>query len=231
MKISRKGRDRSEEDIIKLVDRVRNSKCEFAFERIQLYLQQYVTLFSRRYRIPGCDQDEIEQECLFALRYKAIEDFDSERGKFKSFAILCIKRHLFSLIKGNNQQKRKVLNESLSLDQDRSEDNDSLSLSNLVTKDALTVDEELERFETFNAEQQYLLSHLSELEQEVFKSYLQQNSYKEMVDELKYIFPNKKITKKTIDNALVRLKQKAQDPRFDTSQKRRRSKNGEEEDG
>lgn len=210
MRISRKGRDRSEADIIKLVNRVRDLKCEFAFQRIKLYLQQYITLFGRRYKIPGCDHDEIEQECLFALRYKAIEDFDSSRGKFKSFAILCIKRHLFSIIKGNNQQKRRALNESLSLDQDRSDDGDSLSLSGLLFKDELTVDECFERKETFLSDKKKLLECLSELEQEVLKLYLQQNSYEEIVTELRIIFPGRRIGLKTVDNGLYRIKLKAQ---------------------
>ena len=112
------------------------------------------------------------------------------------------------------------MNESLSLDQDRSEDGDSLSLSSLITRDELSVDEALEKMETFKVEQQHLLSRLSELEQEVFKLYLQQNSYEEMVDELKVIFPFKKITKKTVDNALVRLKMKAQGPQVEVIHKR-----------
>ncbi len=168
-------------------------------------------MFGRKYKIAGHDADEIEQECLFALRYKAIEDFDPRRGKFRAFAILCIKRHLFSLIKGNNQQKRRVLNQSLSLDEDRSEGGENLSLASLIAEDALTADEEMEREENHQLKQDKLLDKLSKLEQEVLKLYLQQFHYDEIVEKLEKLFPDKRISKKTVDNSLQRIRSKAQD--------------------
>ncbi len=202
--------EQNEEQIAGLVHLVREDDCESSFCELRAYLSSYISLFERRYKIPGCDADEIEQECLYALRYKAIEDFNPSRGKFRSFAILCMKRHLFSIIKGSNQQKRRVLNESLSLDEDRSE-GDHLSLSNLITKGSeISVVERLEKEELTTATKTRLLSKLSRLEQEVFKLYIQQYPYDEIAQELERIFPNKRFSKKSVDNALVRLRLKAQ---------------------
>ncbi len=205
-----RGKAITEDQIAALVDYIRESDCESAFIEIQMYLGYYIKLFGRKYRIPGCDSDEIEQECLFALRYKAIEDFNPERGKFRSFAILCIKRHLFSLIKGNNQLKRKVLNSSLSLDEDRSENGEHLTLVNLITEDRPSVEDQLVKDESKKIHEARLLSKLSKLEQEVFKLYIQQLHYDEIVVELRKVFPGKKMTRKTVDNALQRLRSKAQ---------------------
>jgi RNA polymerase sporulation-specific sigma factor len=181
---------------------VREFESQSAFNAIEDYLASALSHFESKYRIPGCDGDEIYQECLCALRYKAIEDFNPTRGKFKSFAVLCIKRHLFSLIKGNKQHKRRVLNESLSLDEDRSDSGDNLSLANLITKEGFTVDEAFERNEVFVTRRCHLLSRLSRLEQEVFKYYLLQHSYEEIVSALRSVFPDKKrISKKTVDNS------------------------------
>ena len=204
-----RGKTRLEPEVITLVYLARNED-EIAFAELQSYLYQYIKLFGRKYRIPGCDADEIEQEALYALRYKAIEDFDPERGKFRSFAILCIKRHLFSLIKANNQQKRIVLNQSLSLDEDRSEDGESLSLASLVPEDGPTADEEFERDENHKIKQDRLFEKLSLFEREVLKLYLRQFHYDEIVDELCKIFPGKKVTKKSVDNGLQRVRMKAQ---------------------
>ncbi|KKL88893.1 hypothetical protein LCGC14_1920170, partial [marine sediment metagenome] len=173
-----------------------------------------IKLFGRRYRIPGCDADEIEQECLYALRYKAIEDFDGTRGKFRSFAILCIKRHLFSLIKSSKQQKRRVQNESLSLDESRS-DEEGLNLGSLISRSGPTEVEFLEKEEDHLLKRDKLISRLSRLEQEVLKLYLAQNRYDEMVEKLKVInakdkFTDRKINKKSVDNALQRARSKAQ---------------------
>jgi len=209
MTIPRNEGDQTDEPkVVALVYQVRNMDCEHAFEKLREYLSSYIGLFEHKYKIPGCDTDEIEQECLYALRFKAIEDFNPIRGKFRSFAILCMKRHLFSIIKASSQQKRRVLNESLSLDEDRSEGN-HLSLNSLITKDTLSAVDKLEKAEIISLMKQRLLSKLSRLEQEVFKLYIRQFSYEEMVEQLKQIFPNKRWSKKSCDNALVRVRAKS----------------------
>ncbi len=210
MSIPQNEGDQTEEKIVMLVATVRQTDCENAFGELREYLSSYISLFEHKYRIPGCDADEIGQECLFALRFKAIEDFNPVRGKFRSFAILCMKRHLFSIIKASTQQKRRVLNESLSLDADRSE-GDDLSLANLITKDKLSTVEKLEKAELNAVTKQRLLSKLSRLEQEVFKLYIQQYPYDEIAEALEKIFPAKKFSKKSVDNALVRCRSKAQE--------------------
>jgi len=121
-----------------------------------------------------------------------------------------MKRHLFSIIKASSQQKRRVLNESLSLDADRSEGGE-LSLSNLITKDTMSMVEKLEKAEVTTITKQRLLSKLSRLEQEVFKMYIQQYPYDEIAEALEKIFPSKKFSKKSVDNALVRCRFKAQE--------------------
>ena len=208
MSIPHNEGDQTEEKIITLVASVRQYDCGNAFGELREYLSSYISLFEHKYRIPGCDADEIAQECLFALRFKAIEDFDPVRGKFRSFAILCMKRHLFSIIKASSQQKRRVLNESLSLDADRSEGGE-LSLTNLITKDTMSIVEKLEKAEVTTITKQRLLSKLSRLEQEVFKMYIQQYPYDEIAEALEKIFPRKKFSKKSVDNALVRCRFKA----------------------
>lgn len=203
---------KSEQDVVNLVNRVRDYDCAMSFDILKEYLNSYIINFGKKYRIPGCDVNEVLQECLIALKFKAIEDFNPNRGKFKSFAVLCIKRHLFSLIKGNNQHKRRVLNESLSLDEERSDDNgEKLSLASIVATKCLTSYEETSKSELFYIRLSRLMSNLSKLEQEVLKLYLEQNSYGEIVSQLKDVFPQKQVKRKAIDNALVRVRKKAQD--------------------
>lgn len=199
-----------DEEIIILVNNVRKTQCPQSFIIIKEHLESYIKMFGKKYRIPGCDSDEIEQECLVALRFKAIEDFNPERGKFKTFAILCIKRHLYSLIKGNNQLKRRVLNTSISLNQDRIEEGESVSLASLIMENGIGAVEQLLKNESSDCMTKQLYSKLSKLEQEVFKLYLQQLHYNEIEAELKKIFPDKKLDKKAVDNSLVRIRNKAQ---------------------
>lgn len=209
--VADKKKSNEELKLTNLVVKVRDYQDESAFVELQTHVEFYVKLFGNKYRIPGCDSDEIEQECWIALRTKAIEDFNPQRGKFKSFAILCIRRHLFSIIKGNNQHKRRVLNESLSLDEDRSDEGENLSLASLIVKEEPAADEAVANEETFLVQQRRLVQRLSKLEKEVFKFYLQQMHYDEIVDELNRVLPGKNVNKKTVDNALQRLRSKAQD--------------------
>ncbi len=202
-----------EKKIVVLVNAVRKTQNDSAFEQIAEYLNFYVKLFGVKYKIPGCDSHEIEQECLFALRYKAIEDFNPARGKFRSFAILCIRRHLFSIIKANKQQKRRVLNESLSLDEDHSDDGENLALINLVVKESNPADLDIVREESNKFKKNKLFSRLSKLEKEIVVLYMQQYHYDEIVDELNKSFPNRQrpLDKRTVDNALQRVRKKAKD--------------------
>jgi len=121
-----------------------------------------------------------------------------------------MKRHLFSIIKGSNQQKRRVLNESVSLDQDRS-GGDNLSLNTLVTKGEKSSSESLEKGETLSILKGKLFAKLSKLEQKVLELYLQQRPYEEIAVLLSTTHPKKKYTKKSVDNALVRARTKAQE--------------------
>jgi len=199
----------SEEQIAKLVKHVRDTHDEKSFVKIKEYLNYYVKLFGKKYKIAGHDSDEIEQECVIALRFKAVEDFDPSRGKFRSFAILCIKRHLFSIIKGNHQQKRRVLNQSLSLDEDRSEDGESMSLASLIAEDGYTADRLYARNEALQQLTEKLVAELSVLEKAVFMLYLQQYHYDEMAEKLQEMFPNENYSKKSVDNSLVRIRNKS----------------------
>lgn len=213
MSLSKKKRERikistAEQHINRLVLSVRDNDNEQAFKKLKDYLDFYIKFFGYKYKIPGCDSEEIEQECLVALRYKAIDDFNPARGKFRSFAILCIRRHLFSLIKSGTQQKRRVLNESLSLNEDHSDGGDNLSLINLVVKEEKSADEEVINQENKSNQCNKLLAKLSKLEKEVFLLYIQQYHYEEIAFEVKKLL-KKKITKKTVDNALCRIKLKA----------------------
>ena len=145
---------------------------------------------------------------------KLFPSHDPDRGRFRSFAILCMERHLFSIIKASTQQKRLALNQSLSLNEDRSE-GDNLSLNTLVTKDEKTAVDKLQKEEAIEVAKSKLLAKLSKLEKEVFNLYIKQNSYAEIVEGLREIFPGKKLSRKAVDNSLLRVRSKARELLFE----------------
>ena len=203
------------------VDRVRESKNEveinIAFNLICEKLDSKIRKLAGRYRIPGYDFYDVFQECLMALRYKAIKDYDIERGKdpekpakFDHFAMLCIRRHLATTLKTSKQNRHRAISEAKSLDLDRSTDNEELALINIVCStegDILSKVQDREQFKTLTNK---LLSKLSEFEKQVFYLYARQYTYEQVSEYINNYCPHKDdVNIKGIDNALSRIKNKA----------------------
>jgi RNA polymerase sporulation-specific sigma factor len=192
-----------------LVKKVKDFNCEKSFDIIRSILEVPIKSLSRKYIIQNYDHEDIEQECLLALRDKVIEDFNPSKGSFKSFAVLCIKRHLLSIIKKNNQQKRKVALQCISLDQDRTDDHgEHLTLAALVADKHMTGDEQFAHDEILDMQVEKLRESLSDLERDVFDLYIQRFRYNEIVEMLMEKYPDQ-ISKKAVDNASTRARTKA----------------------
>ena len=196
-------------------DKRRNS----AYNEIETRIKSKIYFIVRQFYIPGCAPDDIFQEALYALRYKAIPDYDGSRGRgdsiypFDKFAALCIRRHLSTLLKSKFQDKRKALSTSLSLDQDRNTvSEDDLHLSDILPRTEGTIEELIEGKEYYRNLFKRLYSELSIFEQRVFKLYAKKYSYEEISFIINKYYKKKKIRKKidikSIDNCLSRVKQK-----------------------
>lgn len=209
-----------------LVDIVRSScrsrKKNLAYNEIEKRIKSKIFFIVKQFYIPGCNYDDILQEALVALRYKAIPDYDGSRGRgdtiypFDKFAVLCIRRHLSTLLKSSFQNKRKALNTSLSLDQDRNtETDDGLYLSDIIPRTEGSIVSELGEKEYYRKLFNGLYFELSVLEKRVFKLYSRRYSYGEISIIINRYYRKNKIKKKTniksIDNALSRIKAKARE--------------------
>lgn len=210
---------------IELVEQVRKSrssrKVNDAFDEIVTLLNTKLRQISYRFKIPGHSNDDVYQEALFALRYKAIKDYDPSRSDrqdispFDKFAILCIRRHLSTKLKASYQNKQKVWITSISLDQDRStgSSDDSLAIIDIVTYSEESVLDDLDVKEYKKSIVQKLYSKLSEFEKHVFLLYCQRHSYSEISKRINAQIEDKseKVNVKSIDNALSRIKLKARE--------------------
>jgi len=219
---------------IKLIDIIRESrnkqKVNFAFEQIVNMLEYKIQQISRKFNIPGLEHKDVYQEALYALRYKAIKDYDPDRSSlreispFDKFAILCIRRHLSTKLKASYQNKSRVLNMSISIDQDRSnhgdnDSEDSIFLSDILVQKHKHLNSD-SVFELLNKQEYYknlfskLISKLSVFEKEVFILYCYRYSYEEIAEKInerrkpQEREPLKKMVK-SIDNAISRLKTKS----------------------
>ena len=162
------------------------------------------------YFLQGGDNEDLFQEGLVGL-FKAIRDFKEENGEFDVFSKICIDRQLISAIKTSTRKKHAPLNEMISLDRSLPE-NDNLSMMDIfgarddvqysIDMDSISPEEQLVLKETYDNQKKLLTESLSEKEKIIYDLYLENKSYKEIMQDLNVTNP------KMIDNAIQRVKRK-----------------------
>ncbi len=200
----------------------RNKRKNYAYNEIEKRIKFKILYIIRQFYIPGLNFDDILQEALYALRFKAIPDYDGSKGSgdlpypFDKFAMLCIRRHLSTILKSSFQYKKKALNTSLSLDQDRgSYEDENLYLSDILPKTDTTIIDLIGEREYYKTLFNNLYCKLSKLEKSVFILYTYRFSYDEITLKINKVYKKKNTKKrvnvKSIDNALSRIKAKAKE--------------------
>ena len=90
-----------EDDIINMAQSGNDEAMTFLMEKYKSLVRQK----TRTFFLTGGDKDDLIQEGMIGL-YKAICDYIPEReASFKTFAELCISRHVYSAIKISNRMK------------------------------------------------------------------------------------------------------------------------------
>lgn len=186
--------------------------CE-DFNRIHLYMHGYLlnVVLKQFPYIKGYETVDIYQESLIAVRFKAIPNFNCDKGmSFLNFSKMCIRRHLITILNASkNRLKDQAMNQAISLDGKVDEnDSNSTTMSNLVS-DSSNVDEMIDRKEAYSVTLVTLKEYLSDFERDVLDFWLETNSYKEIAKELSKRH-NKRVLPKAIDNALLRIRKKAE---------------------
>ena len=160
-------------------------------ELLNLY-KPLVSKISRRYFLISGGDDDLIQEGMIGL-YKAIKNFDETKdASFKTFATLCITRQINSLIRREHSQKNDIFLDLFGSD----------IIENL---DIPTNRENPEQNAISNQNLEYIKSQikllLSDFEERVLSLYLDGYSYSQIADECG-------VSKKSVDNALARLRLK-----------------------
>jgi len=218
-----KGKIYEDMDYVQLINTYKGSTDPSSrnsiFLEIERRMKDRIRYTMSRYNIPGSRREDIYQECLYALVFKAIKDYDPERGNgtgpfpFEVFADLCIVRHLSTKSKSNYQKKNKVWMSTVSLDQSRGDvGDDNLFLVDIIPETEGNLLEEISKNDYAKTVLKKIYEKLSPFEQKVFLLFLQKNSYSEICDKLykKLLdIKQRKRAVKSIDNAIMRIKTKA----------------------
>ena len=202
----------------KLSELVRKAKDgdQDAFQQVVKALHAFLMHLSNRkfYRIPGHGSDDIYQEGLYALSTKAIPDYQEGKGAFLSFAKLCIRRHIITVLKSSNNGKNRILNGSISLDATARDDKDDgpVSVAGIIPAQGEHVLDALMRKESHKNLKAMLMARLTPLETTIISYYLKNMSYHDIVSSINRRRQKKnRVDTKVCDNALVRIRKKSAD--------------------
>ena len=154
----------------------------------------------------GGENEALIQEGMIGL-IKAVRDFDvTQKTSFSSFAELCVSRQMYSAIEASNRKKHLPLNSYVSLYEDSEEVGEGRSLPLIDTiESSKENDPEVLYFgkEYTEAFAEQLKELLSPLENHVLYLHLMGTDYRTIAELLGK-------SPKSVDNALQRIKTKAQ---------------------
>ena len=154
----------------------------------------------------GGENEDLIQEGMIGL-IKAVRDFDeAQKTSFSSFAELCVSRQMYSAIEASNRKKHLPLNSYVSLYKDSEQEGEGRSLPLIDTiESSKENDPEVLYFgkEYTEAFAEQLKELLSPLENHVLYLHLMGTDYRTIAELLGK-------SPKSVDNALQRIKTKAQ---------------------
>ena len=154
----------------------------------------------------GGENEDLIQEGMIGL-IKAVRDFDvTQKTSFSSFAELCVSRQMYSAIEASNRKKHLPLNSYVSLYEDSEQVGEGRSLPLIDTLESSKEnDPEVLYFgkEYTEAFAEQLKELLSPLENHVLYLHLMGTDYRTIAELLGK-------SPKSVDNALQRIKTKAQ---------------------
>ncbi len=162
------------------------------YELLAVIIERYypvIVYYTEKYCPADYSEDAI-QEALIAL-YSAVKDFDSQKASFSTFASLCIKRSLISVLKSRNRKK--------SIPDELMSSIDELQIIDSNTPEKIFIDRE-----DYKSLTDSIKLELSSLEYKVLQLYLSGEKYCDIAIKLN-------ISEKAVDNSLSRIRKKLKD--------------------
>lgn len=187
----------SEEEIVYLA----KNGDDLATEYIVKKYMDFVRIKFKSYFLAGADHDDVLQEGMIGL-YKAIRDFDKEKKvMFRTFAELCITRHIITAVKSSTRKKHLPLNGYVSLDKPETDYTYFESTNFWREQESLDPEQIMIEKENVNGMKGKINKNLSPFEAQVLMYYLNGYSYVKIAELLDK-------EPKSVDNALQRIKKK-----------------------
>ena len=170
-----------------------------AEEALVIRYNRLVRICARPFFLVGGDSEDLIQEGMVGL-LKAIRNYDgSKDASFRTFAEICIRSRLYSVLRSQNLNKHAALNHSIALEapfvDSHSYTAGSLDISQTNPEDLMILQE------NFREMWKRVRSQLSEFEAKILGFYLAGLSYQEIAVEVCK-------SPKSVDNAVQRIRRK-----------------------
>lgn len=176
---------------------------ELALNHMLNRYKRFVRAKTRQYFIAGADDDDLQQEGQIGL-YKAVRDFNGDKGCFKGFAELCVTRQVITAIKAATRQKHTPLNHGVSINKPVYDEDTDRTMLELIGMDKNLDPAEIFLKQEYSADiQRRIQENMSSMESQVLSLYMEGRTYQDIASLL-----NKRV--KSIDNSLQRIKRKIQ---------------------
>lgn len=143
----------------------------------------------------GLEKSDLIQEGMIGLNHAMERYREQSNVLFYTYAKKCIERKIISVVISSNRNKNKILNESISYDDDEN------SLIKFIKSETPSPEEEIVNLEIEETLLQKIKSNLTSFEEEVFSLFVVGFKYKEIAEMLDK-------DQKSIDNAIQRIKNK-----------------------
>ncbi len=158
-----------------------------------------VRICARPFFLVGGDSEDLIQEGMLGL-LKAIRNYDASRdASFRTFAEICIRSRLYSILRSQNRNKHAALNHSIVVEAPFFDSNSytvgTLDLSRSNPEDLMILQE------NFGEMWKRVQNQLSEFEAKILGFYLDGLSYQEIA-----VMVSK--SPKSVDNAVQRIRRK-----------------------
>ena len=188
-----------------LIERLRKGEREI-MDHLMVKYKSMVRKKARAMYLLGGENEDLIQEGMIGL-IKAVRDFDPSQGtSFSSFAELCVSRQMYSAIEASKRKKHLPLNTYISLYEESEVEKDGRTMPLIDTiEPEQETDPEALYFgkEYTEAFVEQLKGNLSALENHVLYLHLMGTDYRKIAELLDK-------SPKSIDNALQRIKSKAE---------------------
>lgn len=182
-----------------MVKRARVSTYDFdqLFKEYRPLIRGWVSA----YYIKGADRSDLLQEAQIGF-WKAVNDYDGYTGNFRSFAEMCVKRHVITAVKAATRNKHEILNSAVSFSRPAEGiDGHGDTLIDMIIDHSVNLGRQFSAGHDLDLYIQCIVNCMSDLEAQAIVMQAYGGTYEEIAQACK-------VSEKAVDNALIRARKK-----------------------